>query len=63
MAAKIAAHVLNDALDAGDLSERSLASYQRGWPAAVRYDGDCIEARTVSRAEYERVTHQASSAE
>lgn len=26
-------------------------------------DADCVEARTVSRAEYERLTHQASSAE
>lgn len=51
IAAKIAAHVLNDALDAGDLSERNLASYQRGWMRAFGRDFgvSAAAARTIRR--------------
>lgn len=38
VAAQIAARVLSDALDRGDLSEKRLAAYQRGWMRAFGYE-------------------------
>lgn len=38
VAAKIAARVLSEALDEGDLSEKRLAAYHRGWMRAFGYE-------------------------